>query len=111
MRDFLAGWHMYYIERRALLIVILGGSDKSTQSTDIATAISLSSLLKIKPVQDIKLADCRPFDFAEYLADEWVITEYMNSMLEENDPVIQASALGDVVRGMSQLAKETGLSR
>ena len=60
----------------------------------------------------IKLADCRPFDIAEYLDDEAMITEYMNSVLEENDPAMLASALGDIARarGMTQLAKETGLT-
>lgn len=61
----------------------------------------------------IKLSDCRPFDIAEYLDDEAMITEYMNVVLEENDPTMLASALGDIARarGMTQLAKETGLSR
>ena len=61
----------------------------------------------------IKLSDCRPFDIAEYLDDEAMIAEYMNSVLEENDPAMLASALGDIARarGMTQLAKETGLSR
>lgn len=63
-------------------------------------------------IKKIKLSDCRPFDIAEYLDDEAMITEYMNSVLEENDPAMLASALGDIARarGMSQLAKETGLS-
>lgn len=61
----------------------------------------------------IKLSDCRPFDIAEYLDDEAMITEYMNVVLEENNPAMLASALGDIARarGMTQLAKETGLSR
>ena len=37
MREhFGAGWRMYYIQRGATLIVMLGGGDKSTQSADIA---------------------------------------------------------------------------
>jgi len=44
----------------------------------------------------IKLSDCRPFDIAEYLDDEAMITEYMNTVLEENDPAMLASALGDI---------------
>ena len=46
----------------------------------------------------IKLSDCRPFDIAEYLGDEAMITEYIKSALEENDPAILASALGDIAR-------------
>jgi putative addiction module killer protein len=43
MREFFgSGWRMYYVERDGLLIVMLGGSDKSTQNADIAAAIDLS---------------------------------------------------------------------
>lgn len=42
MREhFGAGWRMYYVRRGRILIVMLGGGDKSTQSTDIAKAIEL----------------------------------------------------------------------
>jgi putative addiction module killer protein len=37
------GWRMYYIQRGAVLIVMLGGGDKSTQAADIAKAIKLAS--------------------------------------------------------------------
>jgi probable addiction module antidote protein len=61
----------------------------------------------------IKLSDCKPFDIAEHLEDEAAIAEYINIVLEDNDPAMLASALGDIARarGMTQLAKETGLSR
>ncbi len=46
MREFFGpGWRMYYVERDGLLIVMLGGGDKSTQSSDIATAIALAKTL------------------------------------------------------------------
>lgn len=49
MREFFGpGWRMYYIQRGELLIVMLGGGNKSTQSTDIAKAISLASLMEIE---------------------------------------------------------------
>ena len=49
MREFFGpGWRMYYIQRGDLLIVMLGGGDKSTQTADIAKAISLASLVEIK---------------------------------------------------------------
>ncbi|MGV0998755.1 MAG: type II toxin-antitoxin system RelE/ParE family toxin [Fluviibacter sp.] len=48
MREFFGpGWRMYHIQRGELLIVMLGGGDKSTQSADIAKAISLVSLMEI----------------------------------------------------------------
>ncbi len=40
-----AGWRMYYIQRGTILIVMLGGGDKSTQQADIAAAIALSKTL------------------------------------------------------------------
>lgn len=36
------GWRMYYIRRGEVLIVMLGGGDKSTQKNDIAQAIILA---------------------------------------------------------------------
>ena len=36
------GWRMYYTERHGMLIIMLGGGDKSTQSDDIARALAMS---------------------------------------------------------------------
>lgn len=47
MREFFGpGWRMYYILQGAMLIVMLGGGDKSSQSGDIAAAIKLAALFK-----------------------------------------------------------------
>ncbi len=47
MREhFGAGWRMYYIQREQVLIVMLGGGDKSTQSADIAKAVKLAATIK-----------------------------------------------------------------
>jgi putative addiction module killer protein len=40
------GWRMYYVQRGAVLIVMLGGGEKSTQAADIAKAIKLSATLE-----------------------------------------------------------------
>ena len=46
MREFFGpGWRMDYAEQDGLLIVLLGGGDKSTQSSDIAAAIALAKTL------------------------------------------------------------------
>ncbi len=46
MREFFGpGWRMYYVQRGDVLIVMLGGGDKSTQQADIASAIALSKTL------------------------------------------------------------------
>lgn len=43
MREFFGpGWRMYFLERDGMLILMIGGGDKSTQSEDIAHAIALS---------------------------------------------------------------------
>jgi putative addiction module killer protein len=39
--DFGAGYRVYYTQRGKRLIVLLAGGDKSTQSADIRTAITL----------------------------------------------------------------------
>lgn len=48
MREFFGpGWRMYYLQRGDVLIVMLGGGDKSTQPADIAKAIAMAKELKI----------------------------------------------------------------
>lgn len=47
MREhFGAGWRMYYVQRGEVLIVMLGGGDKSSQAADIAKAQHLAKLLE-----------------------------------------------------------------
>ena len=55
-----------------------------------------------------------PFDVADYLTDEETISAYLTEVLESDDPRYIAKALGAVARargGMTQLAKDTGISR
>lgn len=40
------GWRMYYVLRGEVLIVMLGGGDKSTQTADISRAIRLATQLE-----------------------------------------------------------------
>lgn len=40
------GWRMYYVQRGEVLIVMLGGGDKSTQSADIAKAVKLAATIE-----------------------------------------------------------------
>ena len=55
----------------------------------------------------------RPFDMVNYLGSEADIQEYLSQVLEDGEPTELAAALGDIARarGMTQLAKDTGLSR
>jgi probable addiction module antidote protein len=54
-----------------------------------------------------------PFDAAKYLTDDEAVAEYMNAVLEAEDPDLLLLALGDVARarGMAQVAKDAGLGR
>lgn len=40
------GWRMYGVKRGNMIIVMLGGGDKSTQTADIAKAINLAAVLE-----------------------------------------------------------------
>jgi probable addiction module antidote protein len=53
------------------------------------------------------------YDVAEYLDSDEMIVAYLAEVSKENDPKMLTMALGDIARakGMTQLAKETGISR
>ena len=40
------GWRMYYVQRGAVLIVMLGGGSKSTQAADIVKAVKLAATME-----------------------------------------------------------------
>ena len=58
-------------------------------------------------------AKTAPYDAAEYLNTPEQMAAYLEAALEEGDPRYIAKALGNLARarGMSQLAKDTGLTR
>jgi probable addiction module antidote protein len=53
------------------------------------------------------------FDIAEYLDNDEMIAEYLNTVLEQGDSKGIITALGHMAKalGVSKIAKETGLSR
>lgn len=53
------------------------------------------------------------WDAADYLETEVDIAAYLNAAFEDGDTSVIAAALGDVARakGMTQLSKETGITR
>lgn len=59
----------------------------------------------------------RPYDAANYLRDDEDCAAYLEAVIElameDGDVTLITSALGDIARarGMSQLARETGLAR
>jgi probable addiction module antidote protein len=60
-----------------------------------------------------KKIETRPWDITRYLDSDEAIAAYIEAALEEDDPALLAAALGDVARakGMTQIARETGLGR
>ena len=61
----------------------------------------------------IKAAGLPEFDAAKYLDSDTAIAAYLTDILEANDPALLAAALGDIARarGMSEIAKASGLTR
>lgn len=61
----------------------------------------------------IKVADLSELYTAPYLGSEAAIAAYLTDILEANDPPLLAPALSDIdrARGMSEIAKASGLTR
>ena len=54
-----------------------------------------------------------PYDAAKYLATEADMAAYLQAALEDGDPELVMYALGNIARarGISQIARQTGLGR
>ncbi len=63
--------------------------------------------------QKIRISELPEFDITEYLENDQAIAEYLTIVLGENDPDALTQALGTIARakGMTEIAKATGLSR
>jgi probable addiction module antidote protein len=61
----------------------------------------------------VKVSELPDFDAAEYLNSEADVAACLTTVLEENDPALLAAAIGDIARarGMSQVAKDSGIAR
>jgi probable addiction module antidote protein len=53
------------------------------------------------------------WDVAEHLDGPEAVAAYLDAAMEDGDPSLIAAALGDIARarGMTQMAKETGITR
>ncbi len=61
----------------------------------------------------IKVSELAEFDAAQHLNNDEDVAAYLTAVLEENDPALLAAAIGDIARsrGMSQVAKDSGITR
>lgn len=61
----------------------------------------------------IRVSELTEFDASPYLDSEEAIAAYLTDILAANDPALLAAALGDIARarGMSEIAKASGLTR
>ncbi|MBE0404590.1 addiction module antidote protein [Halomonas citrativorans] len=59
------------------------------------------------------MSTLRKWDVVDHLKTEEDMALYLEACFEEGDPALVAAALGDIARarGMSQLARDTGLTR
>lgn len=55
----------------------------------------------------------KPWDATEFLDSPQAIAAYVEAAFEDGDPALIAAVIGDVARarGMTQLAKDAGISR
>jgi len=55
----------------------------------------------------------RPWDVVEHLETEEDIAAYLEAVLEDGNPSLVSAALGDIARarGMTEIARESGLGR
>lgn len=60
-----------------------------------------------------KISELPVFDMAEQLQTSEEIANYLSAVMEDGDPALFIAALGDIAkaRGMSQIAKDSGLAR
>jgi len=63
--------------------------------------------------QKIRVSELPDFDAAEYLRDAEDVAGYLSAVLEEDDPNALIEALGTIARarGMTEIARESGLAR
>lgn len=77
------------------------------------TKVATKATKVTKVTKVTKISDLPNFDLADYLKTEEDIAGYLSIVLEDDDAGEFAHALGVVARArsMTQLAKDTGLSR
>lgn len=66
-----------------------------------------------KKIRQLNSMESTRFDIADYLDSKEMISEYLNTVLEEGDHADMIIAIGHIAKaiGMTKISKETGLSR
>ncbi len=97
-----------------------GDSDAFAPPVVIPRGASFTDMVALKGKPDIgdkingsEEAETRPWDAAALLETDADVVAYLDAVLDEDDPVLLAAALGDVARakGMTRIAQATGLGR
>jgi probable addiction module antidote protein len=90
----------------------LAGGDERTQASDIKTAMRCAKNFQVRSMAK---TDTTPCDVAEHLRSPEEMAAFLEACIEEahGDAVFIAKALGTIARarGMSQVARDAGLSR
>ena len=111
--DYGPGYRVYYVQRGPEVVILLVGGGKATQARDIELAKRLAR--QVSGVHMAGKVKLRKWDSARHLKTEADIARYWEACLEEgrDDPAFITTALGNIARarGMSQLARKTGLTR
>lgn len=105
------GYRVYFMQQGEVVVVLLCGGDKNSQSKDIKKQSK-----SLRPGERQKMTEqFAQWDTAEYLKTEEDMAEYLNACMEEagDDPAFIAKALGTIARarGMTQVARDAGVSR
>ena len=72
-----------------------------------------STVCRLRKDTAVTKTQTRPWDAADYVKTEGDIVAYIDAALDDGDPMLIATALGDVarVRGMTKVAVDAGLGR
>jgi putative addiction module killer protein/probable addiction module antidote protein len=103
------GYRVYFKQTAKAVILLLCGGDKSTQEKDIKRAKEIAAELW----KESKMVKISKFDAADYLKTPEAIAAYLTEALATDDAAYICAALDTIARakGMTSVAKETGLSR
>ena len=63
--------------------------------------------------EKLKISDLPLFDMADHLDSDEAVAEYLTLVIADGDPALLSAALADIAeaRGMTQIAKDTGIGR